>query len=565
MAAAFRESEAKTPGREKTTELEESPVRLVGRETSGGTTFDVVFIHGLDSSASGAWSATRNSTNSWPFWLAADRPDAAVWLVDYEAPLSRAQRGNALHFGERARNVLMRLVARGIGGRPFVVVAHSMGGLILKSMIRHVSEAGAKLYPGWLEHLRSIVFLAVPHGGSRLPLLANLMRVIFWPSRATLSLGWGDWNLRELNESFQQWAANADLPVVSAYETKRLGFGWIGLMVVPKESAIIGLSPDLEQLLPTDCHHISISKPRSRLSDQYVVTMREIERAFGISNAAPAPNARLQAAVLAIHASAEIGVETVPAVLVSENPQIAYPLVIENLLTRLRDRLNDFDPFLQSNPYYVEASTDPQKRANIASGQLQHFSEIYRRTNATARSNDSGLKLLAKKLRAFSPSEGMVAASFQTYARFSLLRLVRHLKRGYDFEGIIPQLWLPGYELNKKANFSELPLVPEPTQTGSAVFGYWNLVGARVGTTESRYEYVVLPFGRAKDAFLACEPITDDLFYEWVLPQLVRHTHFPLDEYQPGNCRIWVLLGNDGQEWYFPNAEDNPWRSSGRD
>ena len=231
---------------------------------------DVIFVHGLGGDAVGTWSPGQSdSAESFPERLSTDLDTAAVWSLGYPAAPSRwTTGGQGLDILERARSVLDYLISFGIGKRPLVFVCHSLGGLVVKQVLRTAAELGVpQFHPVW-EQTRGVVFLATPHAGSSLASIAKALRLVR-ATKATLNLEAHDTALRELGDWYRQHATDHDLQTVAYAETR--GIKSLGL-VVNRTSADPTVRGTI--VIDTDEDHFSISKPPSAESPVYAGTLR---------------------------------------------------------------------------------------------------------------------------------------------------------------------------------------------------------------------------------------------------------------------------------------------------
>ena len=234
-----------------------------GADASG----DLVFVHGLDGHPFATWNF--DSDRSWAGWLAEDRPDLNIWTVEYEIRAS-AWAGGALPLTDRAINVLATLDSTGIGSRPLCFVTHSMGGLLVKQLLRHALDF-AREYERIARHTRGVVFLATPHAGSDAAVLASYLRFFIRPTRAIKELEAHAPALRELNLWYRNNATARGIASRVFWETRATH----GVAVVNATSAdpgIPGVTP-----IPVDADHVAICKPASRTEVQYTQLLKFVD------------------------------------------------------------------------------------------------------------------------------------------------------------------------------------------------------------------------------------------------------------------------------------------------
>jgi hypothetical protein len=225
---------------------------------------DVVFVHGLDGDPFTTWEVSPGEC--WLKWIDADRKDLNVWSLEYELK-SSAWRGHALPLTDRATNVLAALDAVGIGRRPLCFITHSMGGLLVKQLLRHALDF-AREYEPLARRTRGIVFFSTPHAGSDTASLVSYLRFFFRPTPAIADLEAHAPALRELNLWYRNSVADLDIASKVFWET----FATNGMTVVNATSAdpgIPGVTP-----IPVDADHVEICKPATRHDLQYLQTLK---------------------------------------------------------------------------------------------------------------------------------------------------------------------------------------------------------------------------------------------------------------------------------------------------
>jgi hypothetical protein len=243
---------------------------------------DVVFVHGLGGDPIATWRSGTDENTSWPHWLALEfGTHIGVWSLGYAAAPSKWQgvrvpffggkepdAGAAMSLPRRAENALDLLVGAGIGQRPVCFITHSLGGLLVKGILRR--SADSQFAPERLqvvEQCRGVLFLATPHHGSRLADLAGAIKV-YLPSVSTLDLKDNDDHLMDLYEWYRGYALTHHILTRSYYENKETK-GVV--IVVSRSSADPGVAGDTARgPTPLDRDHLEISKPRNRQDQAYI-------------------------------------------------------------------------------------------------------------------------------------------------------------------------------------------------------------------------------------------------------------------------------------------------------
>ncbi|XP_005734545.1 protein SERAC1 isoform X1 [Pundamilia nyererei] len=245
---------------------------------------DVLFIHGILGAAFKTWrQKDRNTleeeeaakreddyTECWPkSWLAADCPNLRVLSVEYDSHLSdwMAQcpaENQRKSLAYRSQELLKKLKLAGVGERPVVWVAHSMGGLLVKKMLLDALQDPDM--HGLLQNTKGIMFYSVPHYGTFMAEYSVNVRYLLFPSIEVRELCKDSPALRSLNDNFLNLAKEKDFKVLSFAETLPTNIGpMIKILVVPTQSANLGIG----ELIEVDVDHLNICKPERKDSFLY--------------------------------------------------------------------------------------------------------------------------------------------------------------------------------------------------------------------------------------------------------------------------------------------------------
>lgn len=232
---------------------------------------DVVFVHGLGGDAFGTWRHGKDESTSWPHWLGREFPEVGVWSLGYAASPTKWTRfftrardaGYSMALPERALEALDLMVQKGLGQRPLLFVCHSLGGLLVKHIVRKADDqaAGSRMHQVAV-NTRAILFLATPHGGAALASLIDAFQGVFGATVSIEDLRAHDAHLIDLYDWYRHNAGSLDIKTKTYYERRAVSGV---LTIVNPISAQCGVGDDAVAL---DEDHLSIAKPRD--SDAHV-------------------------------------------------------------------------------------------------------------------------------------------------------------------------------------------------------------------------------------------------------------------------------------------------------
>lgn len=227
---------------------------------------DVVFVHGLNGHQADTWRC-GTSDELWPSWLNERFPNLAVYSFGYAASVFAK---NDQDLFERANSALDLFASKGLGTRPLFLVGHSLGGLLIKAILRKSRESSDKGLAAIAQSTRLVVFIATPHTGASLAsigktVLPHLMsdKVDILANKAGV--------LEDLKQSYRELVdIKADLQTVVYYEKLQT----LKCMVVDRESS----DPGVAKVNPVavDKDHISICKPDNRDDQVFLGIVRHI-------------------------------------------------------------------------------------------------------------------------------------------------------------------------------------------------------------------------------------------------------------------------------------------------
>jgi hypothetical protein len=293
-----------------------SELLRIGNRGASDAVANVVFVHGLGGHNRFTWQCDeRDDATFWPQWLYDDlnvpmegssRP-VGIWSLGYPAEVFQAlffSKAREDSVPQRARNLIDTLVSHHLADRPIIFVAHSLGGILVKQMLRSSRDAGnarASDFPKVALSTRLVIFLATPHTGSSMARLAEavpavstmvisgLLSTVDWlplcgiprmlarravqRGRFTKALEKGDPYLEDLAAWYRHCAADLGIQTRAYYEnTRQKGI----TVVVEKDSGNPGVSG--VDAIALDADHSSICKPKTR-NEHYQRIFEPIHRA----------------------------------------------------------------------------------------------------------------------------------------------------------------------------------------------------------------------------------------------------------------------------------------------
>ena len=236
---------------------------------------DVIFVHGLGGDASETWRHGEDDSTSWPHWLGGDFPEIGVWSLSYAAsPMKRLWLKRLLGFNskdsgepqplpDRALQVLDDLSNNALGQRPLMFICHSLGGLLVKQLLRKSDESPETRLYQVARHTQAVLFLATPHAGATLASLVHKFKKVFGSTVSIEELRIHDAHLRDLYDWYRNHAQRLGIETITYYETLPVR-GILPIVNPTSAHPAVGADP-----VGLDEDHISISKPRDKGAQVY--------------------------------------------------------------------------------------------------------------------------------------------------------------------------------------------------------------------------------------------------------------------------------------------------------
>lgn len=222
---------------------------------------DIIFVHGLGGDRLGTWQKTNESF--WPRWLAEQFPTCRIYTIGYDSEkFAGILAGEGASIQDLAVALADQISSLEEGAQNALVVAHSLGGLVVKQMLRRCADSANPDFNRVGRSVVGVAFLGTPHQGAHAATALDLLLRNF-KSKQVKQLAYSDDMLIDLNDYFRSWVARQGAAVRSFYETEKTG----GVHIVDKVTAnpgIVGSDP-----VAVQANHIDICKPGSKAAPVY--------------------------------------------------------------------------------------------------------------------------------------------------------------------------------------------------------------------------------------------------------------------------------------------------------
>ena len=245
---------------------------------------DVVFVHGLGGNSASTWHPNGEPDIFWPKWLGEDLTHVGVWSFRYDARKITWSKNKPTLLVDKATYALAVLQTAKIGERPLIFVTHSLGGLLVKQLLRHSRDLGNEKWEQLLDNTCGISFIATPHSGSDIANWVGYLKYVLGTTVTVAELEANDSRILELNKWYRNNVEKLAIATDAFQETIPTKIkGWRTVVIVDQSSSDPNVKGTTPIPIPGE-DHISICKPKSRQSLVYVRTKQFVEGCLDSSN-----------------------------------------------------------------------------------------------------------------------------------------------------------------------------------------------------------------------------------------------------------------------------------------
>ncbi|KAM7207784.1 hypothetical protein V8F20_001826 [Naviculisporaceae sp. PSN 640] len=243
---------------------------------------DLVFVHGLRGGSIKTWCKNDDPQLYWPqAWLPRDPdlPNVRIHSFGYNSDWGESKE-TSLDLHDFGRSLLAELTTspelRKGDKTPILLIGHSMGGLVMKKA--YILAQQDDRYHDFAQRIQCMFFLATPHRGSdSAKLLNSVLRASAFlsPKQYIVDIGRNSGALSVINDEFR--FVSEALEIWSFYETVKTRLGTNSVMIVERDSAIIGNRR--EHVHPINADHRGICKFDSPSDPNYISIRNSLVKA----------------------------------------------------------------------------------------------------------------------------------------------------------------------------------------------------------------------------------------------------------------------------------------------
>lgn len=228
----------------------------------------VIFVHGSHGHYIKDWGTTDSEEN-WLFWIGHELDHADVFSIQHEANFWSLSDISTI---DEYAETVGHLVAESVRTTKVVFVAYSIGGVIVKRLMKLVANGDNKL-KGFSPAECSFCFIATPHLGANFTVFQPIVKIL---PNGVLSTIFG-WNpeIERIYEDFLKIQKPLVDGIVCFSERKRFG----GLFtIVPKRSSFIEDPRALNFAISRNHSEICVVGTRSDLIYKCVLKLARNEK-----------------------------------------------------------------------------------------------------------------------------------------------------------------------------------------------------------------------------------------------------------------------------------------------
>lgn len=228
----------------------------------------VVFVHGLEGGRHSSWTRGAGAHPSWPQWLG-QHEACDTWTLSYDASQTAWRDfSSALHIN--SLSLMDKLATEPqLAGRPLILLAHDIGGLLVKKALVHAMTKAAPRHRRMVGRVAALGLIATPQSGAQLNTIAQAISFSHESAPSGKDFSADDRHLQELQGEFSQLGDDLKAKVHVYAESRPVVIGrkWFGLfktrsIAVPYDVKSAHWPGEVLTTLAED--HFTICQPRDK-------------------------------------------------------------------------------------------------------------------------------------------------------------------------------------------------------------------------------------------------------------------------------------------------------------